>query len=122
MPKQTPTRPLIGINMDFMPAGNMAGAQLRLHSGYADAIYASGGMPVFLPPVAKDHDLTTFLDRLDGFLLAGGPLDLDPKRLGMEPHPAVQTMPAKREDFDRALCKHIADRKIPVLAVALGMQ
>src|SRR5262245_56459363 len=122
MPKQPPARPLIGINMDFVPAGKMNGAQLRLHAGYADAIYASGGMPLFLPPVSKDHDLTAFLDRLDGFLLAGGPLDMDPKRLGMEPHPAVQAMPPKREDFDRVLCRYIADRKMPVLAIALGMQ
>ena len=47
---------------------------------------------------------------------------MDPKRLGMEPHPAVQAMPAKREDFDRSLCKYIVERKMPVLAVALGMQ
>lgn len=123
MPKQSaPTRPLIGVNLDFMPAGKMAGAQLRLHAGYAEAIYAAGGMPIFLPPVCKDQELATLLDRLDGFLLAGGPLDMDPKRLGMEPHPAVQPMPSKREDYDRAVCKYIMERKMPVLAVALGMQ
>jgi putative glutamine amidotransferase len=121
MAKAAPTRPLIGINMDYVPAGKMAGAQVRLHAGYAEAIYASGGMPIFLPPVAKDHDLTALLDRLDGLLLAGGPLDMDPKRMGLEPHPAVQTMPTRREDFDRILCKYVQDRKLPVLAVALGM-
>jgi putative glutamine amidotransferase len=123
MAKQSaPTRPLIGLNMDFVPAGKMAGAQLRLHAGYAESVYAAGGMPIFIPPVCKDHELNGLLDRLDGFLLAGGPLDMDPKRQNLEPHPAVQPMPAKREDFDRTLCKYISERKLPVLAVALGMQ
>ncbi|MGH7127714.1 MAG: gamma-glutamyl-gamma-aminobutyrate hydrolase family protein, partial [Planctomycetaceae bacterium] len=55
-------------------------------------------------------------------LLAGGPLDLDPVRLGMEPHPATRPMPSRREDFDRRLCKLAVEMRLPTLAIGLGMQ
>jgi putative glutamine amidotransferase len=120
MPKQI-TRPVIGINMDYIPAGKMAGPQLRLHAGYCESIYSSGGMPLIIPPVFKEKELEDILDRCDGFLLTGGPLDMDPRRMGLNPHPAVQPMPAKREEVDRALCKIIVQKQLPCLAVALGM-
>ncbi len=120
-PASKPTRPMIGLNMDYLPAGKNGSAQLRVHAGYADAIYQAGGMPIIISPALKDRDLEDIMSRLDGFLLTSGPLDMDPRRLGMNPHPAVQPMPARREEFDRALCKIILDRQMPVLAVSLGM-
>lgn len=120
MAKQT-TRPLIGINMDYVPAGKTGGAQLRLHAGYAEAVYAAGGLPIVLPPALKERELEDLVERLDGFVLTSGPLDPDPRRLGLNPHPAVQAMPAKREDVDRFLCKLILQRELPCLAVGLGM-
>jgi putative glutamine amidotransferase len=120
MPKQT-ARPVIGLNMDYIPASKMAGPQLRLHAGYCESIYNAGGMPLVIPPVFKEKELEEFLDRCDGFLLTSGPLDMDPRRMGLNPHPAVQAMPAKREDTDRALCKLIVQKQMPCLAVALGM-
>lgn len=123
MAKHTPkaTRPLIGINADHVPAGKTGSAQLRLHAGYADAVHAAGGLPVILSSVLKDKELDQIFPHLDGFLLTGSPLELDPRRLGMNPHPAVTPMPARREEFDRLLCRIIVDRKMPCLAVAAGM-
>ena len=116
------TRPLIGINTDYVPAGKCGSAQLRLHAGYADAIYAAGGLPIILSSVLKEKELEQqVFPQLDGFLLTGSPLELDPVRLGMNRHPAVQPMPTRREDFDRMLCKMIVERKLPCLAVAAGM-
>ena len=61
------------------------------------------------------------LDMLDGVVLVGG-ADLDPRRDGYMPHPAVRPMDARREDFDRLLAKHICARHMPVLAIGSGMQ
>ncbi len=61
------------------------------------------------------------LERLDGVLLTGGD-DLDPKKMGLSPHPSVTVMPERRETSDRLLCKLIQQRKMPVLGVGLGMQ
>ncbi len=116
-----PTRPFIGVNADFTTAGKTITAHLRLPIGYIDAITAAGGFPVVIPPLGKDFDLDPLLDRLDGVLLSGG-LDLDPRRHGLPTHPAVQTMPERRDESDRLLVRLILDRRLPVLGVGLGLQ
>jgi putative glutamine amidotransferase len=118
MPHQV--RPLIGLNVDYVPAGKSGGAQHKLHAGYCESVYAAGGLPVLLPPVSKEDDLEDLLDRFDGLVLIGG-LDMDPRRMGLALHPAAQPMPPRREEFDRMLCKMAIHRKMPLLAVAVGM-
>src|SRR3954453_21436518 len=66
-----PTRPFIGINADLvLPA--KAAPLARLGIGYADAVVLAGGMPLILPPYAKDVELDALLDRLDGVVFTGG--------------------------------------------------
>jgi putative glutamine amidotransferase len=115
------TRPFIGINPDFLPAGKTTGARLCLGAGYADAIVAAGGFPVVLPPLGKDVELDPFLDHLDGFVLSGG-LDLDPRRQGQPSHPSIQPMAERREESDRLLLRRLLARQLPILAIGVGMQ
>jgi putative glutamine amidotransferase len=117
------TRPLVGINADFVPAGRQnAAAQFRLPAGYADAVAAAGGLPWLLPPLGKDAPVDDYLDHLDGLVLTGGAGDLDPRRWGLPTHPAVQYLTERRDDSDRALVRRLLARRLPVLAVGLGMQ
>jgi putative glutamine amidotransferase len=118
--KAQQTRPLIGINADFLPATKTTTPQARLHAGYFDSVVTAGGLPVIIPPLGKDSELSAFLDQLDGVILTGG-LDMDPRRQGQPTHPAVQPMPERREDNDRILVKMIVQRKMPVLGIDLGM-
>jgi putative glutamine amidotransferase len=114
------TRPFIGINADLViPA--KAAPFARIGVGYADAVTQSGGLPVILPPYAKDLDLDALLDRLDGIVFTGG-LDLDPRRAGQPTHPAVVPMPERREVSDRRLIQAVIDRRMPILAIGVGMQ
>jgi putative glutamine amidotransferase len=115
------TRPFIGVNADFVPAGKQTTAHIRLGAGYLDTVIAAGGMPVVLPPLGKETDLAPFLDRLDGVILSGG-LDLDPRRYGLPGHHAVQPMAERRDDSDRLLLKLVLDRQMPLLGIGLGMQ
>lgn len=115
------TRPLIGINADFVPAGKHASAHARLNAGYFDMVLAAGGLPVIMPPGGKEKEIDAFLDRLDGFILSGG-LDIDPRRQGLPTHPAVQPMPERRDEHDRLVVRRIVQRQLPLLAVGLGMQ
>jgi putative glutamine amidotransferase len=115
------TRPWIGVNADFVPAGKQTAAWLRLAPGYCDALVTAGALPIILPPVGRDLDLDAYLDRLDGILLSGG-LDLDPRRHGLPTHHAVHLMPDRRDDSDRQLVRRILERRLPVLGVGLGMQ
>lgn len=120
MPKQP--RPYIGVNADFAPATKQSAAAVRLAAGYLDAVVAAGGLPVVVPPFHRDIDLDAYLDRLDGFVLTGAAGDLDPRRHGLPTHPAVCLLPERRDDSDRALVRKLLVRRMPLLAIGLGMQ
>jgi putative glutamine amidotransferase len=115
------TRPFIGINADFINAGKVTGAHVRVPVGYFDAVLTAGGLPVILPPVTKEAEMNALLDRLDGVLLSGG-LDLDPKKQGLASHPSVQPIAERRDESDRLLVRLSLKRRFPILAVGLGMQ
>jgi putative glutamine amidotransferase len=117
-----PTRPVIGINGDLMTLPRPGGLQVQLHARYVDAIVNAGGLPLVVPPLGKEVDLEPLLDHLDGFMLSGSALDLDPKRVGLSTHPAVQPLLERRDDSDRLLVRHLLDRQLPVLAIGLGTQ
>jgi putative glutamine amidotransferase len=119
--KTIQSRPLIGVNADFLAAGKHTRAMALLPAGYFDSIFAAGGCPVIIPPVGKEKEISALLDRLDGIVLCGG-LDMDPRRQQQPPHRSVQPMPERREDYDRRLIRCIMDRQMPVLAIGVGMQ
>lgn len=114
-------KPLIGLNTDFVAATHDRPAYSVIAAGYYDAIIATGGIPVILPPLDDPEDLEATLDRLDGFVLIGG-RDLDPRNDGFMLHPSVRPMDPRREEFDRKLCHMICDRRMPVFGIGAGMQ
>lgn len=116
------TRPFIGINADYVPASKVNSPFIRLNAGYLDNVVGAGGLPVVVPPLGKDVDPDAWLDRLDGFILTGSTWDLDPRRLGVPPHSAVQPLPERRDESDRLLIRRLLERRLPILAVGLGMQ
>jgi putative glutamine amidotransferase len=116
------TRPCIGINADFVPTSKHQNAHLRLAIGYSDVLLAAGGLPVIMPPLNKEKEINAFLDRVSGFVLSGGALDLDPRKHGLPTHPAVRLMPERRDENDRLLVRLLMERRMPLLAIGLGMQ
>ena len=122
MKNQPAVKPVIGINGDYRPSGRDNFALGWLPAGYFESVEAAGGIPVMLSPLAEDEDLRRVLSTLDGVLLSGCKLDLDPVRLGFDPHPITRAMPQRREDFDRRLAKLCYEMKIPVMAIGAGMQ
>lgn len=115
-------KPIIGVNCDFRQGRQESIALSWINSGYYDTITAGGGIPLIAPPYADDNDLKQFLNLVDGVIISGCKLDLDPTAMGLEPHPATRVMPQRREDFDRRLAKMAYELKIPVLAIGVGMQ
>jgi putative glutamine amidotransferase len=115
------SRPIVGINTDFYAASKSYSAHARLNAGYFDSIVQAGGLPIIFPPLGKDAELDALLDRVDGMLLTGG-LDLDPRRSGLPTMAAVQPMAERRETSDRMLVQKIIQRRMPVMAIGLGMQ
>ncbi len=116
------SKPVIAINADFRPAKGDTFAFSWMHTGYYDSVSASGGIPVMLSPLTEDDDLQRVLEKVDGVVLTGCKLDLDPIRLGFDKHPITRPMPPRREDFDRRLARMAYEMKIPTLAIGAGMQ
>lgn len=115
-------KPVIGINGDYRAERKDAVALSWFNTGYYDSVTAAGGLPVLIPPLASDDDLSQMLGTLDGVVLAGCTLDLDPVRLGMDKHPSSRPMPRRREDFDRRLARLAVKKRLPLLAIGAGMQ
>jgi putative glutamine amidotransferase len=114
-------KPLIGINADFRSAQGNQPSFSVITSGYYECILRAGGIPVVIPPMTSEEDISGLLERLDGFVLIGG-ADLDPRRDGFMLHPAIRTMDSRREAFDRKLMMAIAEQKLPVFGIGVGLQ
>ncbi len=115
------SKPLIGLNADYRNAQKDAPAFSYVCAGYYDCITAVGGIPIILPPLQEESDIEAVLDRLDGFVMIGGQ-DLDPRRDGFMMHPTVRTLEPRRETFDRKLIRLIAERRLPLFGIGVGMQ
>ncbi len=114
-------KPLIGLNADFRSARKDAPAFSFLCSGYFDSLTNAGAVPLVIPPLADEDDLARVLDVLDGVVMIGGS-DLDPRRDGFMVHPSIRLLDARREEFDRMLIGQVADRRMPVFGIGVGMQ
>lgn len=114
-------KPLIGINADYRSAQGNQPSFSVITSGYYDCILRAGGIPVIIPPMTSEDDISSLLERLDGIVLIGG-ADLDPRRDGFMLHPAIRTMDDRREAFDRKLMMAIAEQKLPVFGIGVGLQ
>jgi len=114
-------KPFIGINSDYQSAKKNAPAFGYVMAGYFDGIIKSGGIPVIVPPLTEQRDLEKLLDQLHGFVMVGG-ADLDPRHDGFMMHPTVRVMESRREKFDRVLMRVIAERRMPIFGIGVGMQ
>ncbi len=115
------SKPVIGLNNDFRRGSGDKPAYSFVAADYYDAIIEAGGLPVMLPPVDEMDDIHQMLDLVDGVLLVGGG-DLDPRRDGWMLHHSVRPLDNRRESFDRALAHLVAERRIPVFGIGVGMQ
>lgn len=110
-------KPLIGINVDLT---NGPPPNASVQYTYIESVVRSGGIPILIPPVAK-QDLQIILASLDGLLMTGG-LDYS-AGLTSAPGPTVELTDPRREEFDLRLVKEAIDlRRLPLLLICAGMQ
>lgn len=91
-----------------------------LPTQYARAVEATGGVPVLLPPQAREA-AEVVVSRLDGLVVSGG-ADVDPGRYAAEPHPRTAGWRPDRDAWELALLDAAEARGLPVLGVCRGMQ
>ena len=86
---------------------------------YSDAVVASGGAVVLIPPVASG--ITDVLRVLDGLLVSGG-ADLDPAAYDAPAHMAAGPFRPDRDNAELTLVREAVRGRLPVLGVCRGMQ
>lgn len=111
-------RPLIGVTTYHRDGEDRP--RFFVPASYVDAVRASGGRPVLLPP--GDEDPAAVLDALDGILLCGGG-DIDPALFGgATGHDAQYSTCPERDAFELELVTQCIARRTPTLAICRGLQ
>ena len=115
----TPHPPRIGITTQLEITGTRLMTGLRPPAW--QAIVGAGGLPMLMPQLQEAALIDAFLDQVDGFLMVGGD-DLPESRVG-KPLPTVCTpIHPLRDRTDFLLLERLLARRIPTLALCLGMQ
>jgi putative glutamine amidotransferase len=109
-------RPRIGITLD----ADEAGRRYELPRAYADAVLASGGLPILLPHAAESA--AAYLALLDGLVVTGGAFDVPPELYGEARRPECGPTKPDRTAFERNLLEAALAARLPVLGVCGGMQ
>ncbi len=114
-------RPVIGVTLDSEQSGGYSKYPwYAIRQNYAEAIVASGGLPVALP-----HDpalAPDYLDRIDALVVTGGAFDVDPALYGAVDRHATVTLKQGRTAAEQALTEGALARNLPVLGICGGEQ
>lgn len=113
-------RPLIGI-VAGQHSTREGVVRLGLPRAYVSALEMAGGVPVIIPLVEDTRLADTYLQPLDGLLLAGGG-DVDPARFGEEPIPQLGSVDPERDALEIALAEKALAADLPVLGICRGIQ
>jgi putative glutamine amidotransferase len=117
-------RPVIGLTT-YLERATQGVWDVRasfLPQQYFDAVTASGGVAVLLPP--QPHAAAAaaaVLAGLDGLILTGG-LDVQPELYGADRHPLTDPARPDRDAWELALLAGARERGIPVFGICRGLQ
>lgn len=93
-----------------------------LRQTYAEAVYGSGGIPIYIPLFPDREYLDPLVDRLDGIVLAGSNSDVDPLLYGADPHPKLGDVLPRRDATEQLLITLAEERRMPLFAICYGLQ
>lgn len=108
-------KPLVGIT------SSMSDNFIRMNKAYFNAVYAAGGIPVFLPFAGGAAAAAKYAADFDGFLFAGG-VDVAPARYGEEVTGNNVEVSEARDEFEFALFDAVKCTGKPILGICRGIQ
>jgi gamma-glutamyl-gamma-aminobutyrate hydrolase PuuD len=111
--------PIIAVSPSFYEIQNLDRSVIA--SSYTDKIQKAGGIPIIIPPQMQVGNLIQLLDLVDGLVLSGG-YDIDPVLYGEEKHEKTIVQSPRRKANDMGMFEYAWTKKLPILAVCLGMQ
>lgn len=110
-------KPVIGVT----PLFDRARDSYWMLPGYFQALEQAGAAPVMLPLTDDEAALSRLVDRLDGFLIAGGQ-DVSPSVYGEEQKPTCAETCPERDAMEGVLLQLLWDADKPVFGICRGLQ
>ena len=89
---------------------------------YAEAVKASGGVPVKVPLSATQSEVARLVSSCEGVLLPGSGADVNPEKYGQEPIPECHVADPAREAVDELLMQDAANLHKPLFGICYGFQ
>lgn len=86
------------------------------------AATAAGGVPLTLPALGEEKDLSAILDRLDGLLVTGSPSNVEPHHYDGPASADGTHHDPSRDDTMLPLIPAAIAARVPVLAICRGIQ
>jgi len=114
-------RPVIGIPLDSEDGGGYSNLPwYALRKNYISSVAAAGGTPLLLPhePALAD----SYLNMIDGLLVAGGAFDVDPALFGAASRHDTVVLKEGRTDFEVAMTRGALAADKPVFGICGGQQ
>jgi len=113
-------KPLIGITTRNGRDANMHPITAIQHA-YIKAITMSAGLPVLIPDILPDEDLSDLYSRLKGILFTGGG-DVSLKYFNGSDHPRIGEVDEERDTTEMSLMRNAVNDGKPVLGICRGAQ
>jgi putative glutamine amidotransferase len=114
------SKPLVGI--PWRTTGEeQAGLRQKLDYYFA-AVHAAGGEPKEVSLQQSNDALKAQIARLDGFMLPGSPVDVDPALYRAAKHEKTKNLDANRDRTDSTILEHAFATGKPVLGICYGCQ
>lgn len=110
-------RPLIGISCSY----DLQEGRFFLAEAYVNAVSEAGGVPVILPSIQGNRNISILTQNIAGLLLAGGG-DVDPSHFNEEPCPGLGEITPERDKFEILVVRAAIRKKLPVLGICRGLQ
>lgn len=114
-------KPIIGILCDIDKDAKKDSPRYFVKSNYVSAIREAGGVPLIIPPLKDENDLTKSLNLIDGLLIPGGD-DIDPKYFNEKPHPSITLTDPEIMEFQLEFCRKAIGKDLPVFGICAGHQ
>jgi putative glutamine amidotransferase len=114
-------RPRIGVTCSTLSVAEGNGVRrFQVPEAYVRCVEEAGGLPLLLP-VADPAWACDYLALVDGLLVIGGD-DVDPALYGAAPHPRLGAVDRARDEFEIALVREAARRRLPTFGICRGIQ
>ncbi len=111
-------RPIIGISIDN---GAFAGVEAT-KLGVIEQVQLAGGIPVILND-RGDRSAEKDIGEIDGLIVQGDALDIDPAEYGQKKHPETKIeTDTTRTKYENKIIAEALQSKVPVLLICGGMQ